>query len=213
MIFSDPSTLKAFTEACLASVKNITERHFASYRDRGIGLLYGDKSKYAKMDSDARKAHLRKHSKGRGTLPELEETSCVGYVWRHIKAGYTAIDRQDRIEDIRKVMRAHASDGNYILLELRKDGWESVYWNPDVNVPADGHAEHPSTYRQAIKTGKYYVVPIQHYLVNYRRSKSDRETETTGIGKLSRTPLWFGTGWGAYHCFLGYVECSPKIEP
>lgn len=88
--------------------------------------------------------------------------------------------------------------------ELKKDGWQSIYWNPDAKNPDDGNPEHSFSALQVSRGKGYYGMEIDATVQNYRPTsgKSTRQ-DLSGINKLNDVPFFFGLAKGGIHTFVG----------
>lgn len=181
-----------------------TESHFAAFAETGIGNYFGYKSAYAKLSAAGKAEYLDERKKPGTTPPTPTVISCVNWVLLHLGEGYEAVGRGDVWQRILKTVDAADRDGTVLMQELKKDGWTSLYWNPDVKHPSDGNAEHPWTYHQVVAGKPYYGTPVDGLIVNYRPSSgSDTAPDLSGLKQLRNVPLWAGVANGGYHVFLG----------
>jgi hypothetical protein len=214
---------KPVVEGTLESVNVFMDAHFDAIQKTGIGLMYGPKSSYAKL-SDAQKSLYISQRRRPGTAaPVPKETSCVGFVLNQLEQGYKRAGKQERWKEIDAIVRDHQGDGNFLLQELKKDGWTTVYFNPDVKNPTQqvGQPSKPADHHiwtaSEVKKGRNYLsgvklfngerfdgIPIDEQMLNYRPTNPYQTTpETAQLEKLRRAPLFVGIANGGYHVYLG----------
>jgi RHS repeat-associated protein len=96
-----------------------------------------------------------------------KETNCITYVRNVLEYAYQKNGRKD----IADAIHAMPKDGMQLARYLVTQGWRAHYWNPDVRAPRymNGRpdAEHSFTYQEAVRTRKYYEVPVSGFIVNY----------------------------------------------
>lgn len=125
-------------------------------------------------------------------------TDCLTYVQNVIRYAYKAAEQP---EVSRKINFPKGTELAAYLVGL---GWKGCYWNPDVRHPRDNDSEHPFSYRQAAKTGKYYGVKVKGFAVNYNlQSPTPRAPNNTGVlSRLNKVKFAFGVARGGRHTFL-----------
>lgn len=146
-------------------------------------------------------------------------TSCIKWALRHVKKAYTEINQAARYEQLLAVVRNKGETGHTLLKELQKDGWEAVYWNPDMYAPNETRPDrlpfHTGSAANAINKKKYIppvrnpspndIIEIDHLLVNYRPSPgSSTRKESAALQRLKRVPFWVGIANYGNHVFVGY---------
>lgn len=179
--------------------------HLAAIRDTGVGLYYGDKSSFARMDGPGRAAWLQARQKPGTTLGKLTESSCIAWAYECIGKAYERAGRGSVWSGIKSRTFAQQSKGTVLAKELVKDGWVAVYWNPDTKLPNDNQEEHPYTARIVRTKRTYYEIPVKHVVVNYRPTEgSSTEQDGSGLAKLGKVGFWFGIARGGKHTFVGY---------
>ncbi len=195
-------------------LKDQMAAHKEAISDTGVGLYYGDHSGFKKLSPDERQQWVDKHASWFGDTPKMpKESSCIGWAMENVKAAYVAAGKGDRWAEIAATIIADKGDGKAkgtdLAKELKKDGWEAIYFNPDVRHPSDGNSEHPLTASQVAKGKPYYGIKVDHQVVNYRPSApGDGENRTKqdmgGIETLRKAPFFFGIARGGDHTFVGH---------
>jgi hypothetical protein len=127
-----------------------------------------------------------------------QATDCITYVQNVLRYAYTAVKEP---EVSRRINFAKGTDLAAYLVKL---GWKACYWNPDVRSPSDGASEHPFSYQQAVKTGKYYGIKVTSFAVDYNlQAPTAKAPNNTRIfRKLSFLKFAYGIARGGYHTFL-----------
>ena len=178
--------------------------HQSAIEQTGIGWYYGDHSSFKTMTPEAKAAWIDANKKP-GTYPGApRESSCIGWAMENVGAAYRAAGKSERWSEIMHTVTARGSKGIDLARELKADGWESVYWNPDAKHPSDNLPEHSFSALQVARGRGYYGVPIDHTVQNYRPT-ADKGTvlDLAGIEKLSKVPFFFGLAKGGNHTFVG----------
>ena len=128
----------------------------------------------------------------------------------HVGAAYKAAGLGDRWRDIYKKVTANGAKATDLARFLQADGWEGVYFNPDVKNPlassSDDGREHVNTAHTAKKKGTYYGLKVHHLVLNYRPTEVDGvgvAKETVGLEALREVPFFFGMARGGRHAFVG----------
>lgn len=171
----------------------------------GIGIYYGDHSSFKTMTAAERKQWVTENAKP-GTTPSnnQKESSCIGWAMENVGAAYAAAGKSDRWAEIQRIVVSKGSKGIDLAKELQKDGWQSVYWNPDAKHPDDGNAEHTFSAAQVARGNGYYGLKVDATVENYRPTDpATTKQDLSGIDKLSKVPFFFGMAKGGVHTFVG----------
>lgn len=143
---------------------------------------------------------------------DLQMTGSVLWPLKHVIAAYVAANKKERSEQIGRIVRDSGYSAQTLMLELQKDGWHSIYWNPDVNEPNDSdpakRAHHLRTYQDA-NNGTYMnnSLKVDYVLLNYRPSPgSQTKKDVSSLRKLKRVPFWVGMANFGKHAFVGYQD-------
>jgi hypothetical protein len=129
---------------------------------------------------------------------------------KHVKAAYAAAGKKERGEQIDRIVESRRDAAEVLIVELQKDGWHSIYWNPDVNAPDEVNEGKKSLHErswQEASRGEYMngKIKVDYSLVNYRPSKrSKTKKNTSSLRKLKRVPFWIGMANYGKHVFVGY---------
>jgi hypothetical protein len=101
------------------------------------------------------------------------------------------------------------TEGMPLATFLRRKGWKVHYWNPDARYPRDGRAEHTVSYQTAVRTGKYYNLQVDGFVVDYnlnvaQRAKNPpaRNNITIWAKLISQVQFAFGLARDVFHTFL-----------
>ncbi len=141
---------------------------------------------------------------------DLEMTSPLLWALKHVKAAYTAAGKKERAEQIARIVEKNGSKAKDLIIELQKDGWHSIYWNPDVNHVAESNERkktlHERSWQEA-QRGEYLngKIKVDYKLVNYRPSPGSKTKKSvSGLKNLKRVPFWVGMANYGKHMFAGY---------
>lgn len=178
--------------------------HLEAIEKTGVGLFYGDHSSWKTMTPQDRAAWVEAN-KVPGSKPGTpRESSCIGWALENVGDAYRAAGKGARWEEIFRTVVSKGSKGTDLAKELKKDGWESVYWNPDAKNPADGLAEHSFSASQVAKGRGYYGIEVDHTVQNYRPTDGKGTAlDPSGTEKLNKVPFFFGLAKGGMHTFVG----------
>jgi hypothetical protein len=193
--------------------------HRLSIMEHGVGTYYGSDSIYARMDETKKRNYVTNAATdaiGAGANPK--STDCMEWSMEHLSKAYERAGMSARWAQIDKKVRNEASSdprlqmrATVLAQELQKDGWEAVYFNPDVphtkNLPdVPAQQAHKDSVRLVIdKKAPYYGLHVKHQVLNYSpRARSGTTPDSTGIDKLEQVPFFFGFARAGYHSFVGY---------
>lgn len=181
-----------------------TRAHTDAITATGIGTHYGDHSSYAAL-SETDKRTFIDANKLPGTQPGTPvQSSCIGWAMENVGAAYAAAGKSTRWAEIQRTVIRNGAKGTELAKELKKDGWQALYWNPDTTTPADGSAEHTFSAAQVRRGRGYYGIAIDGQVTNYRPTSGGNTVEDkTGIDKLAQVPFFFGLARGGTHTFVG----------
>ena len=214
---------KPVVEGTLESVNTLMDNHFNAIQNTGIGMLYGPKSDFAKMTQQQKDAFLSR-TRRPGTAPPVpQETSCVGFVLDQLEVGYKNAGKEERWREIDRIVRENKGDGNFLLQELKKDGWTTIYFNPDTRNPTSQVAspskerDHHIWTHSEVNRGNNYLsgvrlfngerfsgIPIDKKMLDYRPTNPlQTTTQTQELMKLREAPMFVGIANGGYHVYLG----------
>lgn len=198
-------------EAASNCLQETYDYHLSFHRRYGISPFYGDQSSFAKLTYAEKKNYLRRLRKDPKLVDRMETISCVGYAMRCLKAGFEATGQAELWARLLGFMRANALDGTALQFGLRKLGWKTVYWNPDLSMNESWdeaeRARNPQnvgrpwgwhSYRwYTIRTkGMYYDNPVDDFtgLVDFGTRLPE---------KFTRQSFFLGTAHTGYHVFPG----------
>jgi len=156
---------------------------------------------------------------------EIQMTSCILWVMKHVEAAYNASGKGARWLAIRAVMKKNQDRAIVLMSELQKDGWEAVYWNPDVAHPdeqdanrrtyhthsayavAQSKAYYPTWYTSSNPPPANEYIRVDHLLENYRPSPGSNTVQNLkGLNALKKVPFWVGLANFGEHSFVGYSD-------
>ena len=189
------------------SIELRMKQHADSIEKTGIGKYFGDHSSWKTMSADEKTQWIKDNAKPGVTPPSagsIKENSCIGWAMENVGAAYAAAGKSERWAEIQRTVVAKGSKGTDLAKELKKDGWQSIYWNPDTKHPNDGNAEHSFSASQVAKGKGYYGIEVDAQVTNYRPTDGEgTKQDMAGIQKLREVPFFFGLAKGGVHTFVG----------
>lgn len=228
----------AGAQAGFKAIQDNKQRDLDQYNTTGLGRYYGDHSSYEckrdQADPDPRAmtptSDAEKEQQLRARFPKgatetdaqfdqrikslkgsMQATSCIGWTMENIGAAYKAAGKEDRWKEIERTVIEKGSKGTDLALELQKDGWKGIYWNPDTKNPDSvvrNPGEHTTTARDATRTGSYYGIKVDQadQIINYQPTAAatgQTPASQAGLDKLKQVPFYFGVANGGVHTFVG----------
>jgi LysM repeat protein len=189
------------------SIEMRMKQHNDAIDKTGVGTYYGDHAAWKTMSATEKQDWLKANTKPGVTPPSagsIKESSCIGWAMDNVGAAYAAAGKSARWSEIMHNVVAKGSKGMDLAKELKKDGWQSIYWNPDAKHPDDANPEHSFSATQVARGNGYYGMPIDATVENYRPTDGQGTTkDMSGIDKLSKVPFFFGLAKGGVHTFVG----------
>lgn len=189
------------------SIELRMKQHSDSIEKTGIGRYFGDHSSWKTMSTADKEQWIKDNAKPGVTPPSassVKENSCIGWAMENVGAAYAAAGKSERWAEIQKIVVSKGSKGTDLAKELKKDGWQSVYWNPDAKNPSDGLAEHSFSAVQVARGNGYYGIAVDAQVTNYRPTEGKgTKQDMSGIEKLREVPFFFGLAKGGVHTFVG----------
>ncbi len=189
------------------SIEMRMKAHADAIDRTGIGVYYGDHSSWKSMSVDEKAQWLAQNVKPGATPPaasSIKENSCIGWAMENVGAAYAAAGKSQRWAEILHTVVSKGSKGMDLAKELKKDGWQAIYWNPDAKHPVDGNPEHSFSAVQVARGNGYYGVAVDAQVINYRPTDGQGTTrDTSGLDKLKQVPFFFGVAKGGVHTFVG----------
>jgi murein DD-endopeptidase MepM/ murein hydrolase activator NlpD len=189
------------------SIELRMKQHSDAIAKTGIGTYFGDHSSWKTMSPEAKAQWIKDNAKPGVTPPSagsIKENSCIGWAMENVGAAYAAAGKSERWAQIMKTVVANGSKGTDLAKELKKDGWQSIYWNPDAKNPDDNNPEHSFSATQAARGKGYYGIDVDAQVLNYRPTDGKgTKQDMSGIEKLREVPFFFGLAKGGVHTFVG----------
>lgn len=141
---------------------------------------------------------------------DLQMISSVIWALKHVRAAYEAAEKTERADQIYRIVMDRGGHAKDLIVELQKDGWHSIYWNPDVALPDDDKKAslHLRSWQEAQK-GTYFnnTIKVDYLLTNYRPTKGSKtKKDLSSLKKLKRVPFWVGLANYGRHIFVGYQD-------
>lgn len=189
------------------SIELRMKQHADSIEKTGIGKYFGDHSSWKTMSTADKEQWIKDNAKPGVTPPSassVKENSCIGWAMENVGAAYAAAGKSERWSEIQRIVVSKGSKGTDLAKELKKDGWQSVYWNPDAKHPDDSNPEHSFSATQVAKGNGYYGIAVDAQVTNYRPTEGQgTKQDMSGIERLREVPFFFGLAKGGVHTFVG----------
>ncbi|MBL8914433.1 MAG: LysM peptidoglycan-binding domain-containing protein [Archangium sp.] len=189
------------------SIEMRTRRHNDSIEKTGVGTYFGDHSSWKTMSAADKEQWIKDNAKPGTTPPSagsIKENSCIGWAMENVGAAYAAAGKSARWAEIQAHVTRNGSKGTELAKELKKDGWQAIYWNPDAKNPNDNNPEHSFSATQAARGKGYYGVDVDAQVINYRPTEGkNTKLDMSGVEKLREVPFFFGLAKGGMHTFVG----------
>jgi hypothetical protein len=189
-------------EAAGRSVVETTRRHHEQRAATGVGTHFGNASAFARLDDAGKEAYLLDRTRAGQTPPaaaSLKGSSCIGWAMEHVGAWYKAAGRDARWQEVQHIVQQENMKGTTLARELQKDGWKTLYNNPDTQFRGPAGTpdnEHTYTHHIAKTQGTYYGIPVNGMV-------TDWESDPSRLGALERAPFFVHVARGGYHVTAG----------
>lgn len=204
----DVATIVPVAAECL---RKTYSHHLSFHRRYGISPYYGDQSSFSKLTYAQKRSYLRSINRDEALVDQMSSISCVGLAMRCLSEGFKAVGKENIWLRLEKHLRLNAVDGSALQYSLRKLGWKTVYWNPDLSMNETWDAQeqqrnprnlarswgwHAYRWSTIQKKGMYYDNPVDDIklLVNFG---------TRPPRSFKRLPFFLGTAHTGYHVFPG----------
>lgn len=130
-------------------------------------------------------------------------TDCITYVINVLKYAFSQVGQKAVAQKVGGL----GAYGTALAAYLTTVQWKAHYWNPDVNNPQDNDREHPFSYAMALKTRKYYGIPLSGYIVDYRPTvvappKKMTVRDGVAFDEFKKVRFAYGLARGGKHTFL-----------
>lgn len=205
----DVETIVPATVTCL---KRDLKIHKDFHKRYGISAFYGDQSAFARMTLDQRKAELKRLRVPTRLVSQLQPTSCVGLARKCLAEGFAKASDTEIWKKVDAFLVANDLDGTALQEALRKLGWKTLYWNPDLSQNAawdeEERSKDPTNIKRFWGYHTYRLITIQRKGMYYFNKVDD----ATSLVNFNRTlprdfkavPLFIGTAHTGFHVFPGY---------
>ncbi len=205
---TDVDTIVPAAAECL---KKTYDKHLAFHRRYGISPFYGDQSKFSKLTYDQKKAYVRSLGKNENLVDQMETISCVGLAMRCLSQGFIAVKKEKLWKRIEAHLKLNAVDGTALQYSLRKLGWKTLYWNPQISMNEEWDRQeklrNPENRQRSWGWHAYRWATIQKMGMYYDNAVDDKSTlvnfKTTQPLALKNLPFFLGTAHTGYHVFPG----------
>lgn len=134
----------------------------------------------------------------------------ISWALLHLKTSYKSIGKELRALQIENKVHKSTRPALTLALELQKDGWHSIYWNPDIQFC---RITNPQVRQKALSGLKqirqgYYLHPqmkVDLKLINYNPPSSCKTKKQSSdlTRRLKRVPFWLGLYKDGHEMFSG----------
>ncbi|MES2526680.1 MAG: hypothetical protein V4598_06315 [Bdellovibrionota bacterium] len=205
---TDVDTIVPTASECL---KKTYDRHLAFHRRYGISPYYGDQSSFAKLTYEQKKSYLRSLRKDENLVDQMETISCVGLAMRCLSQGFAAAGKQVIWKRLEDHLRLNGVDGTALQYSLRKLGWKTLYWNPQISMNEEWDRQeklrNPQNLQRSWGWHAYRWSTILSKGMYYDNHVDDKTTLVNFGTKqpliFKRLPFFLGTAHTGYHVFPG----------
>ena len=204
--------VETIVPAAVNCLKRDLKTHKDFHKRYGISAFYGDQSAFARMTLDQRKAELKRLRIPTRLVSQLQPTSCVGLARKCLGEGFAKAGDTEIWKKVDAFLVANDLDGTALQEALRKLGWKTLYWNPDLSQNAAWDEEEklkdPTNIKRFWGYHAYRLITIQRKGMYYFNKVDD----ATSLVNFNRTlpqdfkavPLFIGTAHTGFHVFPGY---------
>ncbi len=198
------TTSQKLAQGGQSSINSKWKAHNDSIDRTGVGTYYGDHSSYHSLSAAEKKAFVQANAKPGTTPPDPKVSSCIGWALDNLRGAYENAGMGARFKEITRIVVQKGGKGTDLAAELKKDGWQALYFNPDTKKAADGNGEHTYTARIVSQGKPYYGIKVDGQVTNYRPTEGGpTKQDLTGVDQLSKIPFFYGLARGGTHTFVG----------
>ncbi len=176
-------------------------RAFSYIGSQLVGMELLERVKSVKADTLAWAGRESLLSATRKAQDGPTKTTSLKAALEHLGKAYSAAGRSHAWRPIqRRVVKAAGRGAMVLARQLKRDGWEAVYFNPDLGQSRLGTDRN------------YRGVAIDHQLTNYaprlswptaRAERAGTPKDLSGIERLRDVPFYYGIARGGRRAFLG----------
>jgi hypothetical protein len=233
-----PDPNRVLEQAGKQSIADKEMDHEKNIQETGLGDYYGDHGAFAKAVHSGDKAAVAQAvsdmsggewqlksmngssvtiKNASGDTRVMKESSCIGFVMDNVKAAYTAAGKGDRFAEIQAHMQASGMRGTVLCEELKKDGWNAVFYSPRTADDLATHKEKNDpdkldALRMAQHGGRVWKaggdslstgIKPDAVVTGYRDSTPDAKTDAQ-LSQIEKAPFFVGVANGGIHTFVGH---------
>ncbi|MCB9072034.1 MAG: hypothetical protein H6623_00310 [Bdellovibrionaceae bacterium] len=142
---------------------------------------------------------------------DIQITGSLLWTLRHLRAAYASVGKEKRARQIVREVLKNDNGPNVLMKELQKDGWEAIYWNPDVAQPNETNGKLRQMHQRSVQEAQNGLynnrsIFLQHTLVNYRPSSNSKTKKSlSSLKRLEHIPFWVGLANYGRQTFVGYL--------
>ncbi len=94
-------------------------------------------------------------------------TDCQTYIQDVIRYAYEKTGSRSVYSGLQAFYRRNGVTGTVMAQFLVSQGWRAYLFMPDTENPSDSKPEHTQKYKEAVRTKKWWNVPLAGFIVNY----------------------------------------------
>jgi hypothetical protein len=216
------------------SITEKTSAHKTAIDRIGIGLYYGDHSRFHEDILGGNHSDLQTEidamSAGNWRLGSLEpgaveiesasgqsvrvqESSCIGWVMQNVKGAYEGAGHGERFDEINQRVKEADLRGTVLCEELQKEGWTAVFYSPRTadDLAAAGEREKLGALNMAKAGSRVWKSPVLgssgvrcDAVITGYRDMAPDDETEAQLRKLENVPFFVGVANGGIHTFVGH---------
>jgi hypothetical protein len=216
------------------SISDNTNAHRAAIGSTGVGLYYGDHSRFhddiLRGDRTALQSQIDAMSLGNWRMESIEpgyvilenpsgkparirESSCIGWVLQNVKAAYEGGGLEARFAEINRSVKDADLRGTVLCEELQKDGWTAVFYSPRTaeDLAESNEREKLGALNMAKAGSRVWKSPIPgssgvrcDAVITGYRGVTPDSNTEALLEKLENVPFFVGVANGGIHTFVGH---------
>ena len=220
-----------------AGDRSITEKtaaHKAAIDRIGVGLYYGDHSRFHEDILRGNRSNLQGEidamsagnwrlgalepgaveiENSSGQSVRLQESSCIGWVMQNVRAAYGGADHGGRSDEINQRVKEADLRGTVLCEELQKDGWTAIFYSPRTadDLAGAGEREKLGALNMAKAGSRVWKSPIAgsdgvrcDAVITGYRGMAPDSETEAQLQKLENVPFFVGVANGGIHTFVGH---------
>ena len=216
------------------SITEKTSAHKMAIDRTGVGLYYGDHSRFHEDILRGNRSSLQTEidamsagnwrlgslepgvveiESSSGQSARLQESSCIGWVLQNVKAAYEGAGHGERFDEINQKVKEADLRGTVLCEELQKDGWTAVFYCPRTaaDLAEAGEREKLGALNMAKAGARVWKSPVSgsdgvrcDAVVTGYRGIAPDSETEAQLEKLENVPFFVGVANGGIHTFVGH---------